>query len=141
MVGRRSGTRDGRTGIVGLALWAAGPIFELSVVALVIPSFPDVASHAVFGASGSQFVAWSALLVVLAGVAVTWASAPAGLRRLLAALLWVASGLLAALMLGFLVRGTWAVFGILLAHSAAAAAVIGWLLLRPVSARSGGEVA
>ncbi|MFG2067750.1 hypothetical protein ACGFKZ_12935 [Micromonospora tulbaghiae] len=45
-------------------------------------------------------------------------------------LLWIAAGLLAVLMLGFLARGTWAVAGILLAHSAVATAMIGWLLLR-----------
>jgi hypothetical protein len=120
-----------------LLLWAAGPVFELPVVALAVSSFPDVASEAAFGSAGSQAVAILALVLVLAGVALAWVGPIAtGLRRVLAVLLWVASGFLAVLMLGFLGSGTWVVFAILLAHSAVAAAVTGWLLVRrPASAQ------
>ncbi|MEV6371102.1 hypothetical protein AB0L86_29860 [Micromonospora musae] len=123
--------RREQTGRTALLLWTVGPVFELPVAALAISSFPDVAAEAVFGTAGSQALVILALVLVLAGAALAWAgSFTTGPRLSLAVLLWVASGLLAVLMLGYLASGTWAVFAILLAHSAVAAAVIGWMLAR-----------
>ncbi|MEU4814885.1 hypothetical protein AB0G03_04450 [Micromonospora aurantiaca] len=123
--------RRQQTGRTLLLLWAAGPIFELPVVALVISSFPKVAAAAVFGSAGSQAVAFIALLLVLVGVVLAWVGfSGAGVRRSLAVLLWIAAGLLAVLMLGFLTDGSWAGAAVLVAHSAVATAAIGWLLLR-----------
>ncbi|WP_244200261.1 hypothetical protein [Micromonospora arborensis] len=118
-------------------LWAAGPVFELPVVALAISSFPDVAAEAAFGSAGSQAVALVAMVLVLAAVTFAWVVAAAGLRRVLALLLGITSGLLVVLMVGFGMSGTWVVFAVLLAHSAVATAVIGWLLVsRPSPAQS-----
>lgn len=128
---RASLARREPTGRTGLLLWAAGLVFELPVVAAAVSSFPDVAAEAVFGSAGSQVVAFAALALVVAGVAVAWlGSGGSGLRRGLAVLLWITSGLLAVLMAGFLTGGAWVVFAVLLAHSTAAVAVIGWLLAR-----------
>lgn len=124
-------TRRHHRGRSLLLLWAAGPVFELPIVALAISSFPDVAAEAAFGSAGSQATVFLALILVLVGVAVAWVGPVAtGVRRVLAVLLWVATGFLAVLMLGFLGSGTGVVFAILLAHSAVAAAVIGGLLVR-----------
>ncbi|WP_433126516.1 hypothetical protein ACQPWW_27480 [Micromonospora sp. CA-240977] len=122
--------RSQHTGRTLLLLWAAGPVIELPIVALAISSFPDVASEAAFGSIGSQAVALVAAVLVLTAVALAWVGAATGLRRAVAVLLWVASGLLAVLMLGYGMSGMWVVFAVLLAHSAVATAVIGWLLVR-----------
>jgi hypothetical protein len=105
-------------------------VFELPVIALAVSSFPDVASEAAFGVAGSQAVVIFAVVLVLTAVALTWVGAATGLRRVVAVLLGIISGLLAVLMLGFGMSGTWVVFAVLLAHSAVATAVIGWLLVR-----------
>ncbi|MGC4746895.1 hypothetical protein ACLQ28_14700 [Micromonospora sp. DT201] len=105
-------------------------MFELPVVAIAVASFPDVASEAAFGAAGAQAVVIFALVLVLTAVALAWVETATGLRRVVAVLLGIASGLLAVLMFGFGSSGTWVVFAVLLAHSAVATAVIGWLLVR-----------
>ncbi|MFI6784434.1 hypothetical protein [Micromonospora sp. NPDC050276] len=105
-------------------------MFELPVVALAVSSFPDVASEAAFGVAGSQAVVIFALVFVLTAVALRRVGATAALCRIVAVLLGIASGLLAVLALGFGMSGTWVVFAVLLAHSAVATAVIGWLLMR-----------
>jgi hypothetical protein len=114
----------------GFLLWSLGPVFELPVVALAVSSFPDVASEAAFGVAGSLAVVIFAVALVLTSVALAWIRAAAGFRRVVAVLLWITAGLLAVLMLGFGTSGTWVVFAVLLAHSALATAVIGWLLVR-----------
>lgn len=115
-------------------LWAAGPVFELPIVALVISSSPDVASDAVFGSAGSQAVALLSLALVLVGVALAWKRPSLWPSRIVAALLWLTSGLLATLMLGYLTHGTWIGLAVLLGHSALATGVIGWALVRRVVA-------
>ncbi|MFF5056712.1 hypothetical protein ACFY1S_26375 [Micromonospora sp. NPDC000663] len=105
-------------------------MFELPVVALAVSSFPDVASEAAFGVAGSLAVVIFAVVLVLTAVALAWVRAAVGLRRVVAVLLWITSGLLAVLMLGFGTGGTWVVLAVLLAHCAVATAVIGWLLAR-----------
>lgn len=115
-----------------LLLWAIVPVCELPVVALVISSSPDVASDAVFGSTGSQVVTLLSLVLALVGVALAWKQSSVRPRRIVAALLWLTSGLLATLTLGYLVNGTWAGLAVLLAHSAVAAGVIGWALVRRV---------
>ncbi|MEV5207633.1 hypothetical protein AB0K35_09165 [Micromonospora sp. NPDC053740] len=105
-------------------------MFELPVIALAVSSFPDVAAEAAFGVAGSQAVVIFAVVLVLTAVALAWVGAATGLRRVVAVLLGITSGLLAVLMLGFATSGTWVVFAVLLAHCAVATAVIGWLLLR-----------
>ncbi|PYC73945.1 hypothetical protein C7C45_06065 [Micromonospora arborensis] len=96
-----------------------------------------MAAEAAFGSAGSQAVALVAMVLVLAAVTFAWVVAAAGLRRVLALLLGITSGLLVVLMVGFGMSGTWVVFAVLLAHSAVATAVIGWLLVsRPSPAQS-----
>ncbi|GIM86604.1 hypothetical protein Sar04_33400 [Salinispora arenicola] len=117
-----------------LILWAAGPAFELPVVALVISPSPDVASDAAFGSAGSQVVALLSLALALVGVALDWKWPSVWPRRIVAALLWLTSGLLATLMLGYLTHGTQTGVAVLLGHSALATGVIGWALVRRVAA-------
>lgn len=114
-------------------LWAAVPVFELPVVALVISS-PDVASDAAFGSAGSQAVALLSLALALVGVALAWKRPSLWPSRIVAALLWLTSGLLATLTLGYLTHGTWMGLAVLLGHSALATGVIGWALVRRVAA-------
>ncbi|WP_433344210.1 hypothetical protein [Micromonospora sp. CA-111912] len=115
-----------------ITLWALGPVFELPVTAMAVTTFPEVAADATFGSSGTQAVLAVAFVTALLAAVVSWPARQTSraLRRAVAVTCWVAAGLLAALMLGFFVGAGWVVFGVLLAHCAAALGALGLLAVR-----------
>lgn len=114
-----------------LALWVVGPIFELPVTTMAVSSFPDVAADAAFNSPGTQLALGAALVAALLAAGASWVVQLSGaVRRTIGVVAWVAAGLVAAVMLGFLAGSEWVVFGVLLAHSAVALGVLGWLAVR-----------
>ncbi|HEX5596430.1 MAG TPA: hypothetical protein VFX61_10490 [Micromonosporaceae bacterium] len=109
-----------------LVAWAAGPIFELPVVALTASS-----SAAPFGSSGTQVALYGALLVTLVGVVVAWgpSALPATARHSITLLLAVAAGITGTLGL-VAVANAQAGHSILLAHSTVSICAIGLLAHR-----------
>ncbi|WP_433344205.1 hypothetical protein [Micromonospora sp. CA-111912] len=118
-----------------LVLWVVGPIFELPVTVMAVSSFPEVAADAAFGSPGTQVVLAAAFVMALLAAGVSWAEKQVSKTVQCGAgvVSWAAAGLVAAVMLGFLVGGEWVVFGVLLAHSAASLGVLGWLAVRSAS--------
>ncbi|HEX5542579.1 MAG TPA: hypothetical protein VFX60_13640 [Micromonospora sp.] len=127
-------------------MWAAGPIFELPVVALTTPSATGVGSEAPFGSPGTQVALYGALLVMLAGVVVAWGprALPASARHSITLLVAVAAGITGTLGLVAMANAQAGHF-ILLAHSTVSIFAVGLLAhrwTRPVQPMGkGGEVA
>lgn len=115
-----------------LVLWLVPPLCELPVVAMLAVGFDEVARIAAFGRAGTLVVVLAALLLTVVGGVVAWRPDWPGrsVRVSVAALLFVAAGLLAVLMLGFFSNGSYVVVGLLVAHAVVCVAMLARSVLR-----------
>ncbi|KXK62145.1 hypothetical protein AWW66_09915 [Micromonospora rosaria] len=115
-----------------LLLLAAGPVFELPVMTLLVRSFAEVADDAAFGLTGSQAVLVASVVTVLLAATALWneARVSSGFRRAVGIASLIAAGLLATLAVGFLVTAEWAGLFWLLAHCIFSLSGLGGLAIR-----------
>ncbi|WP_143162943.1 hypothetical protein [Couchioplanes caeruleus] len=113
-----------------MLIWLAGPLFELAGVLLIYAGMPDVVEDVGFSSPVTQVMVLAVLVVTVGGALLAWRGVTGTARWVVAAALFVAAGLTAALGLAFITGGILAVFTILMLHSALSIAFVGRAVLR-----------
>ncbi|OJF11092.1 hypothetical protein EDD30_6756 [Couchioplanes caeruleus] len=125
-----SSTGARQRGGLALLIWLAGPLFELAGVLLIYAGMPDVVEDVGFSSPVTQVMVLAVLVVTVGGALLAWRGVTGTARWVVAAALFVAAGLTAALGLAFITGGILAVFTILMLHSALSIAFVGRAVLR-----------
>lgn len=134
----RSATGVSRTGGFALVLLFATAAIELLVVAIATAGFDEVAEASPFGRPATIVVAAVAAGIACVGAILAWLGVSGALRTITAVLVFVAVGVIAVMVLFFVIAGgTPIILGVLLAHAAFSLAMIGRAVLRSAPARTG----
>lgn len=134
----RSSAEVSRTSGFALVLLFATAVIELFAVAMASAGFDEVAKGSPFGRSGTIVVVTVVAAVACIGTILAWSGVSGLLRGLTATAVFVAVGIVAVMVLFFLIaRGTPIILGVLLAHAAFSLGMIGRAVLRSAPTRTG----
>jgi len=115
---------------VSTLLWLVPPLFELPMMVALGAGIPEVGRELVFGTPATQVAVLFALFAALAGFAAVVRGTTGLAQAAVAGALSIASGIVAALAVGFFSGGVFPLLGLLPAHSALALAVLARATLR-----------
>ena len=131
----KSSAKVSRTSGFALAMFFITTVIELFAVAIASAGFDEVADASPFGRSGTIVVAAIAAGVAVIGSIVAWRGSTGALRGITATIVFIAVGVVALMVLYFVIAGgTPIILAFLLAHAAFSLGMIGRAVLQPVPA-------
>ncbi|WP_127505075.1 hypothetical protein [Actinoplanes solisilvae] len=95
---------------MALLLWTVPPLLELGGVLMIYSGLPDVVEDVGFGSPTTELMVSAVLLVTIVGAVLAWRGVLGGMRLVVAAALFIAAGLTAALGLSFITGGVLAIY-------------------------------